>query len=113
MYGTPEAPVRRAVAESKVILLEIEIQGAVQLAERMPESIRIFLLPPSEEELRRRLSGRRTESPQQQSGRLEQALKEIAFARSSEVYQYLVTNDSIQGSAQDILEIIEKERNCQ
>jgi guanylate kinase len=110
LYGTPEAPVRDAVAAGKVILIEIEVKGTIQLVKRMPESVRVFVLPPSDEELERRLTGRKTESPAQQAGRLEQARREIEFAKTSGTYPYLVVNDIIEDSVDEIARIIEKER---
>ena len=75
----------------------------------MPDSIRVFVLPPTKETLQARLEGRRTESMEQQRRRLAEADGEIGFARDSGCYDYFVTNDILHRTVEEILEIIEKE----
>lgn len=111
LYGTPAEPVRRGVADGKVILLEIDVQGARQVAEKVPDSVRIFLVPPSEDELARRLKGRKTEPPEQQQSRLELARKEMALAKQWSCYQYYVTNDVVERTVDEVIQIIEAERS--
>src|SRR4029453_9743382 len=77
-YGTPRQPVEEALAEGRPALLEIDLQGARQVRERMPEARFVFLAPPSWEELVRRLTGRGTESADQQERRLITAESEMA-----------------------------------
>ena len=77
-YGTPRAPVERAIAEGKPALLEIDLQGARQVRERMPEAFLCFLAPPSFDELVRRLVGRGTEDSAERQRRLETARAELA-----------------------------------
>lgn len=108
-YGTPIAPVREAVGNGRVVVLEIEVQGAAQVAERMPESLRIFILPPTMETLKARLEGRQTESAGIQEKRLAEADGEIAFARSGGCYQYFITNDILADSVDRVIEIIEQD----
>lgn len=110
LYGTPRRAVEQAVAEGNVIVLEIDVQGAAQIARRMPESIRIFILPPTMETLKARLEGRQTESEIIQQKRIAQADGEIAFARSSGVYPYFITNDILDISVDRVLAILEQER---
>jgi len=110
-YGTPRAPVEAALAAGKVMIMEIDVQGGAQVARRMPESVRIFVLPPTMETLKARLEGRRTESAAIQQKRIAEADGEIAFARSSGYYQYFITNDILQDSVQQVLEIIARERS--
>lgn len=77
-YGTPRAPIDRALAEGKDVLLEIDLQGARQIRAAMPQAQLIFLSPPSWDELVRRLIGRGTETPEQQERRLRTAKVELA-----------------------------------
>jgi len=105
-YGTPEAPVRRWVAQGKTVVMEIDVQGGVQIAERMAESVRVFVMPPDFESLKARLEGRDTESKAHMAKRLAAADGEIAFARDSGCYQYFVTNDVLQETVAEIIEII-------
>ncbi len=111
-YGTPRRPVFEAIAAGRHIVLEIDIQGAAQVARAVPESLRVFVLPPTMETLRARLEGRKTESAAIQQRRLAQADGEIAFARSGGVYQHFITNDILEDSIQQILDIVRQE-TCQ
>ena len=88
-YGTPKSYVMSLLEQGKNVLLEIEVQGAMQVMERMPECVSIFVLPPSFEELERRLRGRGTESEEKVRARLETARGEIAYAPR---YQYRIVN---------------------
>jgi guanylate kinase len=108
-YGTPRRPVEEALAHGQVIIMEIDYQGGAQIAERVPESIRVFILPPTMETLKARLEGRRTESESLQKKRLAEADGEIAFAMSSGYYPYIITNDILKDSVDRVLEIIEQE----
>lgn len=109
LYGTPAAPARRAIADGKFMILEIEVQGGAQIAKRMPDSIRVFVLPPTYETLVARLEGRKTESADQLKRRLAEADGEIAAAQDLGCYQHFVTNDVLNETVADIMDIIEKE----
>jgi len=108
-YGTPRAPVEKAVREGKIVIMEIDVQGGAQIAEAMPDSIRVFVLPPTRETLRARLEGRKTESEELQRKRLREADGEIAFAQNSGVYQYFITNDILSDSVEQVMQILRKE----
>lgn len=108
-YGTPRAPIERAIAEGQIVILEIDVNGGAQIARRMPDSIRIFVLPPTMESLQARLAGRRTESAELQRRRLERADGEIAFASGSGCYTHFITNDILDDSVQQVLDIIRQE----
>lgn len=108
-YGTPRKPVEEAVAAGRIIIMEIDVQGGAQIAQRCPDSIRVFVLPPTMETLRARLEGRRTETEAILQRRLAEADGEIAFARSGGYYPYFITNDILQDSVDRIMEIIERE----
>lgn len=102
-YGTPRAAVESALAKGEKIVLEIDIQGAKQIKESMPEALTIFILPPSWEELVRRLSTRGTENPAEQAKRLETALVELAAA---EEFDFSVINDDVDKCANKVLELM-------
>lgn len=111
-YGTPRKPVEQAVAAGETIVLEIDVQGGAQVARQMPESVRVFVLPPTMETLRARLEGRHTESAALQSKRLAEADGEIAFARGSGCYEFFVTNDILKDSVQQILDLLRSRRRA-
>lgn len=91
-YGTPRAPIARQVAAGVDCLLDIDVQGALQVHERMPEAVLIFLKPPSLEVLRERLTRRGTESAEEIERRLEGAAGEMAH---ESVYNYILVNETI------------------
>lgn len=98
-YGTPRANIERTLAEGRDVLLEIDVQGAMQIKERFPEAVLVFIKPPSEEELRRRLTSRGTETEEQIRERLGKAQAEIAQADN---YDYVVVNDDLAGALAEI-----------
>ncbi len=108
-YGTPRRAIEDALAADRLVVLEIDVQCGMQLAEKMPESIRIFVLPPDASSLRARLEGRNTEAEEQLANRLAKADGEIATARDSGHYQYFVVNDVLETTIDEVKRIIEKE----
>ena len=106
-YGTPKAPVIEAVESGKDFIIEVDVNGACQIREKMPEAVSIFIMPPSFEELERRLSGRGTETAEAIAKRMESALGEISRATE---YDYIVVNDNIADAVHDIISIISSER---
>ncbi len=102
-YGTPRAPIERALAQGSKVILEIDIQGAAQVKAAMPDSTSIFISPPSWNELVRRLNGRGTETPEQQAKRLETAVAELAAADS---FDFKVINDDVDKCATKVLDLI-------
>jgi len=109
-YGSPVEPVQQAMARGCDVIMEIDVQGGVQVSERVPDSVRIFVLPPTMESLKARLAGRNTESQEQLRKRLAVADGEIGFARDSGRYPHFVVNDDLETTVTDILKIIERER---
>ena len=79
-YGSPAGPIRQELAAGRDVVLEIEVEGAMQVRQRFPEAVLIFVAPPSYRELEARLTGRGTESPEQIAGRLAAARREMAMA---------------------------------
>ena len=88
---------------------EVTLETTRRLARRVPESLRIFVLPPTMETLQARLAGRHTEIEALQARRISQADGEIAFARASGVYPYFITNDILEDSVRKILTLPEHE----
>lgn len=106
-YGTPRAPVERELAAGHDVLLDIEIQGAMQVHGKMPEAVMVFLLPPSFEELEKRLVLRGKDSPEVIRERLEVARRECAEAPK---YDYRIVNDDVDRAVAEFDAVIEKER---
>ena len=102
-YGTPKQPVLDAIQNGEDIILEIDVNGAAVVREKMKDAISIFIMPPSYEELNRRLRGRGTDSEEVINQRLGAALSEIERAKE---YDYIVTNDIVDRAVDDILHII-------
>jgi len=109
-YGTPRRPVEKAVAEGRFVVLEIDVQGGMQVAKTMPDSLLIFILPPSPESLRARLEGRKTEAAEQLAKRLGEADGEIAVARDSGCYHHFVVNDVLDDTIDEVKNIILEEQ---
>lgn len=92
-YGTPKAPVEKALAEGKNVLLEIEISGARKVKEAIPEAIMVFLQPPSMQELEARINNRGTDSAERIAARLALARAEMAAAGE---FDHLLTNHRVE-----------------
>ena len=105
-YGTPAEPVDRQLKEGKDILLEIEVQGAMQVRENRPDAVRIFLAPPSFAELEKRLTGRGTEDAEAIRMRLETAKHELTLAPQ---FDYIVVNNTVEQAVSDVLAIMQAE----
>lgn len=98
-YGTPRRSVTEAMERGEDVILDIELQGAVQVCEKMPEVVRIFILPPTLEELERRLVSRGTETPDKIHGRLSRAQVEFENAHT---YDYIVINDDTERAVREL-----------
>lgn len=106
-YGTPRGPIDAALAEGKQVLLEIDIQGARQVKSRMPEARLVFLLPPTWEELVRRLVGRGTEDEHEQRRRLDTAKVELA---AQDEFDYKIVNSTVADAAREVVELMSPRR---
>jgi guanylate kinase len=102
-YGTPRQPVEEALSRGEKVVLEIDIQGAKQVKKVMPEALTIFILPPSWDELVRRLSTRGTEDVGEQEKRLQTAVVELAAADD---FEHQVINDDVDKCAAKVLELM-------
>jgi guanylate kinase len=103
-YGTPKAEVEERVALGKQVILEIDPQGAMQVKKVEPDSVLVFVLAPSMEELRRRLESRGSETEEQMRVRLANAERELLFA---EEYGHVVINDDVKRAADELAAIID------
>ena len=106
-YGTPTDFVNKRIENNKTVILEIEIQGALQVKSIYPEAVLIFLTPPSMDELEKRLVGRATETPEKIELRLKRAVEEID---NIDKYDYIVINDSVERAVVDIEHIVNAEK---
>jgi guanylate kinase len=102
-YGTPRPPIDAALAEGRSVLLEIDLQGARSVRREMPEALLVFLLPPSWDELVRRLVGRGTEETAEQARRLETAKVEL---RAQDEFDVKVVNREVGQAAAEVVELL-------
>ena len=109
-YGTPKKVVDEILDQGKNILLEIEVQGAMQVMEKCPDAITIFMVPPSFQELENRIRGRRSEPEDIVQQRLNKARGEMELKNN---YKYVVVNDTIDNASQAIIDIITGENGNQ
>ncbi|HSV72194.1 MAG TPA: guanylate kinase [Chthonomonadales bacterium] len=107
LYGTPREPLERMLDSGEDVLLEIEVRGGIEVRRTLPEAVLVFLLPPTWEELERRLQGRRTDDQEQVRGRLRIAREELLAAPE---YDYSVVNDQPSRAAAEIRSIVVAER---
>ena len=106
-YGTPREYVEKCLQDGRDVILEIEIQGALKVKEKFPETLLLFVMPPSAAELKRRLEGRGTESPEVIRERLVRASEE---AEGIENYEYLIINDDLDECVREMNDIINAAR---
>lgn len=102
-YGTPKAPVLNAVNDGKNMLIEVDVNGAYQILEKIPDAVSIFVMPPSLEILKARLTGRGTDEQSIIDKRLFEALREISCAKD---YDYIVVNDDLETAANEFVSIM-------
>ncbi len=105
-YGTPRKYVEDRLAEGKDVILEIEIQGALQIKKKVPEAVLVFITPPSMAELERRLTERGTEVPEVIASRLARASVE---AGSMDKYDYVLVNDKVEDCVETLRQLISSE----
>jgi len=106
MYGTLRSEIERVLSSGRHVVMDIDVQGAQQFTRVFPQSVTIFVLPPSAEVLLERLRRRRTESKEQLAKRLQSALQEL---QAVELYQYVVTNDDLAKAVHRVSSIIDAE----
>jgi guanylate kinase len=107
LYGTPRAAAEAAVADGRIVVLDIEVQGALQVREQDPDALLVFLSPPSFEELERRLRARATEEEAEVERRLDVARREVA---QRDAFDVVVVNDDLDRAVDEVVAAIEHAR---
>jgi guanylate kinase len=110
-YGTPMHPALDLLAKGRDILLEIDVQGALQVRYQYPQCLAIFILPPDEPTLLHRLEARGRESGEEISKRFRAAKREIHMAKGSHAFDYMVINDNLNRAVEEIIKIIKHKRS--
>lgn len=105
-YGTPKAYILEQLEAGKDVILEIEIQGALKVREKFPDTLLLFVTPPSAKELEHRLTMRGTETPEVIASRMARACEEAEFM---DHYDYLVINDDLEECVEELHELIQRE----
>lgn len=105
-YGTPKAYVEEQLEAGKDVILEIEVQGALKVKEKNPEALLLFVTPPSAKELKSRLVGRGTETPEVIEERMARAAQESVLMNR---YDYLVVNDQLEECVETVHHLIQRE----
>ena len=106
-YGTPAKPVRSALAAGETVLLDVDVQGAVQVHNVRPDATFVLIVPPDEDHLSSRLRHRGSEDPDSLRKRLEMAKSEIATARKSGMYNHVVVNDKLDRAVDEVCRIVQ------
>ena len=107
-YGTPKSFVEQTLAEGNRVMFDLDVFGKVNFDKVYPDATGILILPPSEEELEKRLRGRGTDSEEVIQLRLHNAKKEMEFAKTQGKYEYVIINDDLQRAANELREILKK-----
>jgi guanylate kinase len=107
LYGTPRAPIEAAVADGRIVVLDIEVQGALQVRDQDPDALLVFLSPPSFDELERRLRARGTEREEDLARRLDIAHREVA---ERDRFDVVVVNDDLDRCVAEVVAAIEHAR---
>lgn len=107
-YGTPRAYVEQKLEEGMNVVLDIEVQGARNIVKAFPDAVSVYMIPPTYEELERRLRGRGTETEAQIQGRLKTAIEE---ARAADFYRYIIVNNSLSEAVNELDAIITAEKS--
>jgi guanylate kinase len=108
-YGTPRAPILKALENGYSVILDLDVYGKVNFDKAFPDALGILIVPPSLEELERRLIARRSDSPETIRVRLENATSELEFAARHGKYEYRIVNDSFDRALEELTAIFEKE----
>ncbi|MBI1190235.1 MAG: guanylate kinase [Tepidisphaera sp.] len=109
-YGTPRAWVVEQLKRGRLVILEIDVQGAMQVKGKMPEAFAVFILPPTEEVLLQRLRERKRESEEQIQKRFAAATREIAQARECGVYDVFIVNEKLDEALREAVKRVQAER---
>lgn len=110
-YGTPKHPALDHLADGKDVLLEIDVQGALQVRYQYPDALLVFILPPDEPTLLKRLTDRGRDSAEDINKRFRAAKREIQMAKGSRAFDYMVINDNLDRAVEQIVKIIRHKRS--
>lgn len=110
-YGTPKHPAMDQLADGHDVLMEIDVQGALQVRHAYPEAMTVFILPPNEQALVQRLNDRGRDSAEEIAKRLRAAKREIHMAKGSRAFDYMVINDDLDRAVEEIAKIIRYKRS--
>lgn len=109
-YGTPRAWVEEQLVRGRLVILEIDVEGAKQVKQAMPQAFGVFIMPPSEEELLRRLQGRKREDEALIQKRFAEARREMAQAKTCGAYDRFITNDDLDRAIREAVDTVTAER---
>ncbi|MHC4217945.1 MAG: guanylate kinase [Planctomycetota bacterium] len=107
-YGTPREPVERQLAEGRLVVLDIDVQGALQVRQTMPDALMIFIVPPGDDELLQRLRRRGREGEDAIQRRFAEARKEIEIATNSKAFNAIVVNDVLEQAIDETCRLVEQ-----
>lgn len=110
-YGTPRKPVQESLDRGELIMLDIDVQGAMQVRDHLPDAFMVFILPPSEDELHRRLASRGRDDTEAIERRFAEARREIALATSRNIYDAFIVNDSLDRAVDEACELVTARRS--
>ena len=111
-YGTPRKPVEEQLAAGKLVILEIDVQGGLQVKEKMPKAFMLFIEPPSDADLLKRLRARGRDSDEAIQRRFAAAKREIETARTSGAYDDFIVNDVLEQAIGKACELVQQRRNA-
>lgn len=109
LYGTPAYPVRESVSTGEIVLLEIDVQGGLQVHQKLPDTIYVLIEPPSPEILTQRLRERGTDDEEKITARLAAAAAEAKVAGESGIYTHRVVNDDLEVAVRQVVNIVNQE----
>lgn len=110
-YATPKRPALDYLAQGRDVLLEIDVQGALQVRFHYPKALTVFLLPPDEETLLQRLHDRGRDEPDEINKRYRAAKREIHMARGSGAFDFMIVNDTLKDAVDEIIKIIKLKKS--
>lgn len=111
-YGTLREPVEEVVRDGRLMILDVDVRGGESVKAHMPEALAMFILPPSEEELLRRLRDRQREGEEQIQKRFSAAKQEIARAKDSGAYDAMIVNDDLEEAVRTAIGLVERARGA-
>lgn len=110
-YGTPSEPVQEALAAGRVVILEIEIEGTIQVKRRFPQAVGIYILAPTPGDQAHRLVGRQKDTPEAIAERLSKADGEIRYAQDCGAYDFFLINHDVGETVETIVKIVQEKKN--